>query len=132
MPPGVFLLGPGPLGSKAGSGDGRSGSAESGMGPPAGFSGAQFAPPSPLTLAAPFRGAKFSHRFRAAARGRPLFPRRGLLPANLEPLRLRFGEQILHIIPAPQAEAGRLFQGAVCSPLTASPCISVPGSKFFT
>ena len=33
MPPGVFLLGPGPLGSKAGSGDGRSGSAESGMGP---------------------------------------------------------------------------------------------------
>ena len=32
----------------------------------------------------------------------------------------------------PQAGAGRLFQGAVCSPLSASPCSSVPGSKFFT
>ena len=96
------------------------------------LSGARFAPPSPLTLAAPSRGAKSSHRFRAAARGRPLFPRRGLLPANLEPLRLRFGEQNLHTIPAPPPETGRLFQGAVCSPLSASPCGSVPGSKFFT
>ena len=32
----------------------------------------------------------------------------------------------------PQAGAGRLFQGAVCSPLPANPCGSVPGSKFFT
>lgn len=31
MPPGVFLLGPGPLGSKAGSGDGRVEPAESEM-----------------------------------------------------------------------------------------------------
>ena len=100
--------------------------------PPAGFSKARFAPPSPLTLAAPFRGAKFSHRFRAAARGRPLFPGRGLLPANREPLQLRFGEQILHTNPTPQAGAGRFFQGAVCSPLTGNPCGSIPGSKFFT
>ena len=99
---------------------------------PAGFSKARFAPRSPLTLAAPFRGAKSSHRFRAAARGRPLFPRRGLLPASREPLQLRSGEQILHTNSAPQAGAGRLFQGAVCSPLPANPCSSVPGSKFFT
>ena len=228
MPPGVFLLGPGPLGSKAGSGDGRGWPAESGMGPPAGmvrarlpasplfsvsgreprarcfgfggppagmvrarppanplfsvfgrepraecfgirgppagmvrarlpanplfsvsgrepraecfgirgppagFSGARFAPRSPLTLAAPFRGANSSHKFRAAGRGRPAFPRRGLLPANREPLRLRFGEQNLHTISAPQAGAVRFFQGAVCSPLTGNPCDSVPGSKFFT
>ena len=30
------------------------------------------------------------------------------------------------------AGAGRLFPGAVCSPLPASPCSSVPGSKIFT
>ena len=99
---------------------------------PAGFSKARLAPRSPLTLAAPFRGAKSSHRFRAAARGRPLFPRRGLLPPPREPLQFRPGEQILHTIPAPPPGAGRLFWGAVCSPLPANPCGSVPGSKFFT
>ena len=101
-------------------------------GPPAGFSKARFAPPSPLTLVAPSRGANSSHRFRAEGRGRPAFPRRGLLPASREPLQLRSGEQILHTNSAPQAGAGRLFQGAVCSPLPASPCSSVSGSKFFT
>ena len=99
---------------------------------PAGFSKARFAPRSPLTLAAPFRGAKSSHYSRAAARGRPPFQRRGLLPANREPLRLRSGEQILHTNSAPQAGSGRLFQGAVCSPFSANPCSSVSGSKIFT
>ena len=99
---------------------------------PAAFSKVRFAPPSPLTLAAPFRGAKSSHYFRAAGRGRPAFPRRGLLPANLEPLRLRFGEQILHTNSAPPPGAGRLFWGAICSPLPVNPCSSVPGSKIFT
>ena len=99
---------------------------------PAGFSKARFAPPSSRTLAAPFRGANSSHKFRAAARGRPLFPRRGLLPANREPLQFRFGEQILHINSAPTPGAARLFQGAVCSPLPANPCGFVSGSKFFT
>ena len=99
---------------------------------PAGFSKARFAPPSPLTLAVPFRGANSSHRFRADAQCRPAFPRRGLLPPPREPLRLRSGEQILHTNSAPPPSAGRLFQGAVCSPLLASPCGSVPGSKFFT
>ena len=99
---------------------------------PAGFSEARFAPRSLRTLAAPFRGANSSHNSRAAARGRPAFPRRGLLPAPCKPLWLRFGEQILHTIPAPLPGAGRLFRGAVCSPLPANPCGSVPGSKIFT
>ena len=99
---------------------------------PAGFSKARFAPPSPLTLAAPFRGANSSHKFRADAQCRPAFPRRGLLPPLREPLQFRSGEQILHTIPAPTQRAGGLFHGAVCSPLPASPCSSVSGSKFFT
>ncbi len=99
---------------------------------PAGFFEARFAPRSLQTLAAPLRGAKSSHNFRAATRGRPAFPRRGLLPAPCEPLRLRFGEQILHTIPAPPPGANRLFRGAVCSPLPANPYGSVPGSKIFT
>ena len=99
---------------------------------PAGFSEARFAPRSPRTLAAPFRGAKSSHNFRAATRGRPAFSRCGLLPAPCEPLRLRSGEQNLHTISAPPPEAGRLFRGAICSPLPANPCNSVPGSKIFT
>ena len=62
----------------------------------------------------------------------PAFPRRDLLPAPCKPLRLRSGEQNLHTISAPPPEAGRLFRGAICSPLTANPCGSVPGSKIFT
>ena len=99
---------------------------------PAGFSEARFAPRSLQTLAAPFRGAKSSHNSRAAARGRPAFPRRGLLPVPREALWFRLGEQNLHTIPAPPLGAGRLFRGAVCSPFPANPCSSVPGSKFFT
>ena len=99
---------------------------------PAGFFEARFAPRSPQTLAAPFRGANSSHNFRAAARGRPAFSKRGLLPVPRKPLQLRSGEQILHTIPAPPPGTGRLFRGAVCSPLPANPCSSVPGSKFFT
>ena len=99
---------------------------------PAGFFEARFAPRSLRTLAAPFRGAKSSHNFRAAARGRPAFPRRGLLPVPREALWFRLGEQNLHTIPAPPLGAGRLFRGAVCSPLPANPCGSVSGSKIFT
>ena len=99
---------------------------------PTGFSEARFAPRSPQTLAAPFRGANTSHKFRADARGRPPFPRRGLLPPAREPLKFRSGEQILHIDSAPTPASGRLFRCAVCSPLPANPCSSVPGSKFFT
>ena len=150
MPPGVFLLGPGPLGSKAGSGDGMVCArlpanplfSVSGREPRAGcfgFGGRRpgvsrrgLLPPSPLTREVPFRGANSSHRFRAGARGRPAFSRCGLLPANREPLQLRSGEQILHTNSAPTPSAARLFQGAVCSPLPANPCSSVSGSKFFT
>ena len=99
---------------------------------PAGFFEARFAPRSPQTLAAPFRGANSSHNFRAAARGRPAFSRRGLLPALCKPLWLRSGEQNLHTISASPLGAGRLFRGAVCSPLPANPCGSVSGSKSFT
>ena len=101
-------------------------------GPATGCFEARFAPPSPLTLEVPSRGANSSHKFRADARGRPVFPRRGLLPTNRKPLQLRSGEQILHTNSAPTPSAGRLFQGAVCSPLPANPCSSVLGSKFFT
>ena len=38
---------------------------------PAGFSKARFAPRSPLTLAAPFRGANSSHKFRASVQKAP-------------------------------------------------------------
>ena len=55
-----------------------------------------------------------------------------MLPPPRKPLRLRSGEQILHTNSAPTPGAAWLFQGAVCSPLPASPCSSVPGSKFFT
>ena len=100
--------------------------------PPAAFSAARFVPRSSLALAAPFRGANSSHNSRADTEGRRPFPWRGLLPPPREPLQFRSGEQILHTISAPSPSAGRLFQGAVCSPLLASPCGSVPGSKFFT
>ena len=100
--------------------------------PPAAFSEVRLAPPSPLTLAASFRGANSSHKFRAAAQCRPAFPRCGLLPPPRKPLQLRSGEQILHTISAPPPETGRLFQGAICSPLPSNPCDFVPGSKFFT
>ena len=66
------------------------------------------------------------------AGGRPAFSRRGLLPAPCKPLWLRSGEQNLHTISAPPLGVGRLFRGAVCSPLPANPCGSVSGSKIFT
>ena len=49
--------------------------------PPAGFFRARFAPPSSLSLAAPFRGAKSSHISRTACCPQRPFLRRGLLPA---------------------------------------------------
>ena len=49
--------------------------------PPAAFSAARFAPRSPQSLAPSFRGAKSSHKFRAAICLRRLFQRRDLLPA---------------------------------------------------
>ena len=100
--------------------------------PPAGFSAARFAPRSSQTLAASFRGAKSSHRYRAAACHRRPFQRRDLLPALRKALRLRSGEQNLHIDSAPPLSSGGLFSGAICSPLPAKPCGSVPGSKIFT
>ena len=100
--------------------------------PPATFTAARFAPRSPQTLAAPFRGAKSSHRFRAAARGRSALQRRDLLPAPRKALQLRPGEQNLHSNSAPPPATGGFYSGAICSPLLAKPCGSVPGSKIFT
>ena len=100
--------------------------------PPAAFLAARFAPRSPQSLAAPSRGAKSSQKFRAAACHRRPFQRRDLLPAPRKALRHRSGEQNLHTDSAPQAGAGRLFWGAVCSPLPANPCSSVSRSKIFT
>ena len=100
--------------------------------PPAAFSAARFAPRSSQSLAAPFRGAKSSHRFRAAACHRRPFQRRYLLPAPRKPLQLRPGEQNLHIDSAPPAASGGFFSGAICSPPSAKACGFVPGSKIFT
>ena len=99
---------------------------------PVGFTAARFAPRSPQSLEAPFRGAKSSHRFRAAACLRWPFPRRDLLPAPRKPLQLRSGEQNLHRDTAPTPASSGLFSGAICSPLPAKPCGTVPGSKIFT
>ena len=99
---------------------------------PAAFSAARFAPRPPQSLAASFRGAKSSQRFRAAAYLRRPFQRRDLLPAPRKALRHRSGEQNLHSNSAPPPGVGRLFSGAICSPLPANPCGSVPGSKIFT
>ena len=100
--------------------------------PPAAFSAARFAPRPPQRLAASSRGAKSSHRFRAAACLWRLFQRRDLLPAPRKALRLRSGEQNLHTDTAPPPATGGLFSGAICSPPPAKPCGSVPGSKIFT
>ena len=100
--------------------------------PPAAITAARFAPRSPQSFAAPFRGAKSSQKFRAAARGRSAFPRRDLLPASRKALQLRSGEQNLHRDTAPPPASSGLFSGAICSPLPAKPCGFVPGSKIFT
>ena len=63
---------------------------------------------------------------------RRLFQRRDLLPAPRKALQLRPGEQNLHSNSAPPPGVGRLFSGAICSPLLAKPCSFVPGSKIFT
>ena len=44
----------------------------------------------------------------------------------------RSGEQNLHRNSAPPLTFGRHFRGAICSPLLAKPCVTVPGSKIFT
>ena len=98
----------------------------------ASFSAARFAPRSPQSLAASFRGAKTSQQFCAAICLRRLFQRRDLLPAPRKALRLRSGEQNLHRNSAPPSASGGLFSGAICSPLPAKPCAIVPGSKIFT
>ena len=99
--------------------------------PPAAFSAARFAPRPPQSLAVPFRGAKSSQKFRAAACLRRLLQRRDLLPAPRKALRLRFGEQNLHRNSAPPPASGGLFRGAICSPFPAKPCGFVLGSKIF-
>mgnify|MGYP007063028439 CR=1 FL=1 len=96
------------------------------------FFGTRFAPHSPQSLAASFRGAKSSQKFRAAPCKRPVFQRRDLLPAPRKALLLRSGEQNLHRDSAPPSASGGLFRGAICSPLLAKPCSFVSGSKIFT
>ena len=104
-------------------------------GPPAGFFKVRFAPSSPQTLTAPFRGANSSHKFCAAVRDRPPFPRRGLLPPAREPLKFRSGEQILHIDSAPTHKKHLAGLSARCFPLsnslsTVPPRVPVPRGTF--
>ena len=60
------------------------------------------------------------------------FQRRDLLPVPRKPLQLRPEEQNLHRDSAPPPATGGFYSGAICSPLPAKPCGSVPGSKIFT
>ena len=91
-----------------------------------------FAPRYPQTLAAPFRGAKSSHFRRRISPSLPPGGALSLLPATRKPLQLRSGEQNLHIPAAGFRPPRRPAASALCSPLPASPCGSVPGSKIFT
>ena len=91
-----------------------------------------FAPRFPLTLAAPFRGAKSSHSRRRISPSQALGGSFSLLPPPREPLQFRSGEQNLHISAARFLPHGRPAAPSLCSPLPANPCSSVPGSKIFT
>ena len=91
-----------------------------------------FAPPSPQTLAAPFRRAKFSHSRRRISTSLPPGGALSLLPATRKPLQLRSGEQNLHIPAVGFRPPRRPVALSLCSPLPANPCSSVPGSKIFT
>ena len=91
-----------------------------------------FAPLYPLTLAAPFRGAKSSHFRRRISTSQALGGSFSLLPAPRKPLQLCFGEQNLHIPAAGFRPLCRPAAASLCSPLPANPCSSVPGSKIFT
>ena len=96
------------------------------------FFGTRFAPRSSQSLAASFRGAKSSQKFRAAICLRRSFQRRDLLPVPRKVLRLRSGEQNLHRSSALPSASGGFFSGAICSPPPAKPCGFVSGSKIFT
>jgi len=91
-----------------------------------------FAPHSPRTLVAPFRGAKSSHFRRRISPSLPPGGGLSLLPALREPLWLRSGEQNLHISAAGFEPSGRPAAFSLCFPLPANPCGSVLGSKIFT
>ena len=91
-----------------------------------------FAPRHPQTLAAPFRGAKFSHSRRRISTSLPPGGAPSLLPAPRNPLQLRFGEQNLHIPATEFRPLCRPAAPSLCSPPPANPCSSVPGSKIFT
>ena len=91
-----------------------------------------FAPRSLRTLVAPFRGAKSSHFRRRISSSQVHGGLRSLLPALCEPLWLRSGEQNLHISAAGFRPLRCTAASALCSPLSANPCGSVPGSKIFT
>ena len=94
--------------------------------------GGRFAPRSSLSLISSFRGAKSSHSRHRFSPFRPPGGFRFLLPSPREPLGLRPGEQNLHIPDAGFHPSGRPATSALCSPLPAKPCASVPGSKIFT
>ena len=91
-----------------------------------------FAPLYPLTLVAPFRGAKSSHFRRRISTSQALGGALSLLPPPRKPLQLRFGEQNFHIPAAGFRPPCRPAALSLCSPLPANPCSSVPGSKIFT
>ena len=91
-----------------------------------------FAPRSPLTLVASFRGAKSSHNFRPESAISPATGPASLLPTPRKSLCLRFGEQNLHITPGRKVQFRRRPVQSLCSPLPANPCRFVSGSKIFT
>ena len=91
-----------------------------------------FAPRSPLTLTASFRGANSSHKFRPESIVSPAAGPASLLPAPRYPLQLRSGEQNLHTTSGRKVLFRRRPVRPLCSPLPAKPYSFVPGSKIFT
>ena len=91
-----------------------------------------FAPRSPLTLVASFRGAKSSHNSRPKSIVSPALGPPSLLPAPRKSLCLRSGEQNLHTTSGRKVQFRRRPGRPLCSPLPANPCRFVPGSKIFT
>ena len=88
--------------------------------------------PLPTNPCSSVSGSKIFTFPSSASPSRPPGGALSLLPAPCEPLWLRSGEQNLHISAAGFRPPRRPAASALCSPLSASPCGSVPGSKIFT
>ena len=91
-----------------------------------------FAPRSPQTLVAPFRGAKSSHFRRRISTSRAPGGARSCSPLPANPCSSVSGSKIFTFPPPDFDLSAARRPPSLCSPLPANPCSSVPGSKIFT